>query len=208
MKKCLIVGGAPIADYERVKSLLKDEYFTIYCDCGLRHREKLGIEPDLVVGDFDSHPRPEGTGETIVLPCVKDDTDSVYAVKEALRRGFREFVLIGAVGARFDHTMANISLLLMLDKNGARGLIIDDHSRMELAGQETKYVDEGCIFFSLLSIAGPARGIEIKNAKYPLHDGEITPEYQYGVSNEVLPGKRAEISVAEGELLLVIIDRK
>ena len=56
--------------------------------------------------------------ETIVLPCEKDDTDTVFAVKEALKRGFQDFLLIGVIGGRLDHTLGNVSLLLMLDAHG------------------------------------------------------------------------------------------
>lgn len=60
--------------------------------------EPLGLRPGLVVDDFDSHPDPHLPVETITLPCEKDDTDTVYAVKESLRRGYREFLLLGAAG--------------------------------------------------------------------------------------------------------------
>ena len=55
MKRCVIVGGAPIARYDRIQPLLQDDDFVIYCDSGLKHREELGREPDLIIGDFDSH---------------------------------------------------------------------------------------------------------------------------------------------------------
>ena len=59
------------------------------------------------------------------------------------------------------------------------------------------------VYFSLLNISGTAKGITIKGAKYPLENGEITCEYQYGISNEVLPGQTAEITVTDGKLLLI-----
>ena len=49
----------------------------------------------------------------------------------------------------------------------------------------------------------PSEGITITGAKYPLKDGEITCEYQYGISNEVLPGETARVTVACGKLLLI-----
>ena len=86
MKRCVIVGGAEIRTYERVRSYFRPDDFFIYCDCGLRHQAGLEREPDLIIGDFDSHEKPETDRETIVLPVKKDDTDTVYAAKEALRR--------------------------------------------------------------------------------------------------------------------------
>ena len=202
----MIVGGASIGDYETVGAMLRPDDYVIYCDCGLRHMDGLGAEPDLIVGDFDSYSNPEFDTETIVLPCEKDDTDTVFAVKEALRRGFEDFLLIGVVGERLDHTLGNVSILLMLDSAGKRASIIDDYSEMEIVSDRSEkpcIIDDSYVYFSLINISGTARGVTIRGAKYPLENAEITCEYQYGVSNEVLPGCTAEVSVGEGRLLLV-----
>lgn len=206
MRRCVIVGGASIGDYRTVGAMLRQDDYVIYCDCGLRHMDGLGAEPDLIVGDFDSYSNPEMGTETIVLPCEKDDTDTVFAVKEALRRGFEDFLLVGVVGERLDHTLGNVSILLMLDSTGKKGTIIDDYSEIEIVSDRCEkpcIIDDSYVYFSLINISGTARGVTIRGAKYPLENAEITCEYQYGVSNEVLPGCTAEVSVGEGRLLLV-----
>ena len=203
MKRCVIIGGADIARYDDIRVRLQKDDFYICCDSGLKHKEALGIVPDLIVGDFDSHENPHLDIETIVLPCEKDDTDTVFAVKEALRRGFQDFLLIGVAGGRLDHTLGNISILLMLDARGKTAAALDDFSEMEIVSGRPVKIDSRYSFFSLLNITGTARGISIKNAKYPLTDAEITSEYQYGISNEVLPGMTAEVSVKDGRLLLI-----
>ena len=206
MRRCVIIGGASIGDYGTVSAKLRQDDYMIYCDCGLRHMDGLGAEPDLIVGDFDSYSNPEMGTETIVLPCEKDDTDTVFAVKEALRRGFEDFLLIGVVGERLDHTLGNVSILLMLDSAGKKGIIIDDYSEMEIVSDRCEkpcIIDDSYAYFSLLNISGTARGVTIRGAKYPLENAEITCEYQYGVSNEVLPGCTAEVIVGEGKLLLI-----
>ena len=206
MRRCVIIGGATIGDYGTVSAKLRQDDYMIYCDCGLRHMDGLGAEPDLIVGDFDSYSNPEFDTETIVLPCEKDDTDTVFAVKEALRRGFEDFLLIGVVGERLDHTLGNVSILLMLDSEGKKGTIIDDYSEIEIVSDRCEkpcIIDDSYVYFSLINISGTARGVTIRGAKYPLENAEITCEYQYGVSNEVLPGCTAEVSVGEGRLLLV-----
>ena len=206
MRRCVIIGGASIGDYGTVSAKLRQDDYMIYCDCGLRHMDGLGAEPDLIVGDFDSYSNPEFDTETIVLPCEKDDTDTVFAVKEALRRGFEDFLLIGVVGERLDHTLGNVSILLMLDSEGKVGTIIDDYSEMEIVSDRCEMpciIDDSYVYFSLINISGTARGVNIRGAKYTLENAEITCEYQYGVSNEVLTGCTAEVSVGEGRLLLV-----
>ena len=206
MRRCVIIGGASIGDYDAVCRWLRPDDYVIYCDCGLRHMDGFGVEPDLIVGDFDSYSNPEYDTETIVLPCEKDDTDTVFAVKEALRRGFEDFLLIGVVGERLDHTLGNVSILLMLDSAGKKGIIIDDYSEMEIVSDRCEkpcIIDDSYAYFSLLNISGKASGVTIRGAKYPLEDAEITCEYQYGVSNEALPGCTAEVIVGEGKLLLI-----
>ena len=205
LKRCVIVGGADINNYSFIREKLCTEDYIIFCDSGLKHLDGLQTKPDLIVGDFDSHENPHLDVETIVLPCVKDDTDTVFAVKEAIKRGFEDFLLIGVVGARLDHTLGNVSLLLYLDSLGKTGCIIDDYSEMEIVSSKPTFISNEYSFFSLLNITGCAKGITITGAKYELADAEITCEYQYGVSNEVSPGETATVSVAEGKLLLIRI---
>lgn len=201
--RCVIIGGAKIARYDRAKSAIRPDDYIIFCDSGLAHSAALGAEPNLIVGDFDSHANPHSTAETIVLPCEKDDTDTVFAVKEAVKRGFTDFLLLGVVGERLDHTLANVSILLMLDDMGLTGRIMDDYSEMEIISCTSKRVGSGFKYYSILNISGTAKGITETGCKYPLENAEITCSYQYGVSNEVNPGEEAVVSVAEGRLLLI-----
>lgn len=203
MNRCVIVGGADIRNADYIRERLRPDDYVIFCDSGLKHLEALRTEPGLIVGDFDSHENPNLDAETIVLPCEKDDTDTVFAVKEAIRRGYEDFLLIGVIGARLDHTLGNVSILLYLDSLGKTGRIIDDYSEMEIVSGKPAAIGPEYPFFSLLNVSGCARGVTITGAKYPLNDAEITCEYQYGVSNEVLPGGRATVSVKCGKLLLI-----
>lgn len=202
-KRCVIVGGANIENYEKISQYLRDDDFFIFCDSGLSHQNALGVQPDLIVGDFDSHPQPNVDIETIVLPVEKDDTDTVYGVKEAVKRGFQDFLLLGVVGKRLDHSLGNVSILLYIDSLGMNGAIIDDYSYMEIISHKPAFVEDEYPYFSLLNISGKAEGITIENAKYPLHHAKIRCEYQYGISNEVIPGKTARITVDDGKLLLI-----
>ena len=205
MGRCVIVGGADINNYEFIREQFCDDDFIIFCDSGLKHMEQLQVKPGLIVGDFDSHENPHLDVETIVLPCEKDDTDTVFAVKEAISRGFDYFLLIGVVGARLDHTLGNVSILLHLNSLGKKGHIIDDYSEMEIVSDKPVAICDRYAFFSLINISGCAKGITITGAKYPLTGAEISCEYQYGVSNEVLPGEVATVSVTNGKLLLIKI---
>ncbi len=216
MDKCVIIGGADIGNYEHARSFINDDDYVIYCDCGLKHMVPLGKKPSLIIGDFDSHSEPGLDVETIVLPVAKDDTDTMYAVRTGIERGFRDFVLLGVIGGRTDHTLVNIYALFYLDTHGCKAIAADDYSEMEVISSRrgsadgvqtcvpgTAYVTEEYPFFSLVSMTGTARGVTIRGAKFCIEDAEITSEYQYATSNEVLPGHKAEISVRDGRLLLI-----
>ena len=212
-RRCVIVGGAPIIDYDNVIKYLREDDWFVFCDSGLKHLQKLQTEaeimPDLIVGDFDSYDNPQLEDvETIVLPTVKDETDTAFAASEALRRGFDDFLIIGAIGARLDHTLVNISLLYKLYKAGCAAVLLDDYSAMTIAGKEPSYIDGSYMFFSLFNMFGPSRDITITGAKYDLEGAEITPETQYATSNEVAPGSNACVTVGDGELLLMKISRE
>lgn len=205
MKRCVIIGGANIEKYDIVKDYLCDNDFFILCDSGLFHQKKLGIGADLIVGDFDSHPKPDTEIETIYLPREKDDTDTFFAVKEAIKRGFDDFLLVGVCGGRLDHTLGNVSILLMLHSKGFSGKIVDDFSEMVIADSAPQFIDDTFEYFSLINIDGICNGVFEKNAKFPLENASISTDYQYGISNEVLPGKVAEVSVHDGRALLIKI---
>lgn len=218
MQRCVIIGAAPIQNYKKIRSFLHDDDFFIVCDGGLNHLQNLKITPNLIVGDFDSYPKvmldsskhnsasacflyPQV--ETIVLPCEKDDTDSVFALKAALARGFKDFLFIGMVGARFDHSLANLSLLLLCYEKNLRSLMLDDFSEMQIVGKKNVEISNEYDYFSLITITGKASGITIRNAKYPLENAEIVPSNnQLGISNEVI-GEKASVCVKSGILLLV-----
>ena len=203
--RCVIVAGADIQNYDYVISQLTDEDCFIYCDSGLRHREFLP-KPNLIVGDFDSFALDKSEIETIVLPMEKDDTDSVYAIKEALKRGFKDILLLGVVGNRLDHTLANLGALEYIYKHDAKGKIIDNYSEMEIVDSNVKEIDNKYAYFSLLNIYGEVMGINISGAKYNLYDATIKTDYQYAISNEV-KGDAARVSVDNGILLLIKILR-
>ncbi len=204
MKRCVIIGGGDIKNYDIIKPYLKPKSdFYVVCDGGMEHIENLGIEPCLFVGDFDSWDKPVVCDEIIELPKEKDDTDSFFAAKECVVRGFDDFLLLGMTGGRLDHTMGNLSLLLWLHRKGKRALLADDLSEMEIVDSTPKTVPRKFSEFSLMNISGTAKGVYIENAKYPLANQTISPDYQYALSNKSMCGKNAKIWVECGELLLI-----
>ena len=113
-KRAIILSAVPVST--AVGRYVRPGDFIVACDAGYRNAERLDLRPDLIVGDFDSAPRPKAEHETIVLPHVKDDTDTEYAAKLVSEKGFDEVLLLGGLGGRrVEHTLANLCTGLGLE---------------------------------------------------------------------------------------------
>lgn len=206
MNRCVIVGGGEIADLRYVRGLIGETDYIVCADSGYAHCINMGVVPHLVLGDFDSY------GGEVAVECEmlryqveKDDTDTMLAVKEALKRGFTEILLFGMLGGRLDHTLANIQTLIYGTNRGA-SLCICDKDCWITAVPGGKSIAVPCregFALSVFSHSGESRGVTLKNVYYPLHDAVLTNEFPLGVSNHFLPGQEAAISVEEGMLVVV-----
>lgn len=89
--------------------------YLIAVDGGLDHCHKLGLKPDIIIGDLDSaSPKFLQTYQDIPqrkYPKDKDKTDLELAIEHALEKGAKSFTIFGGCGKRIDHTLANINLL-------------------------------------------------------------------------------------------------
>lgn len=181
----------------------------IAADGGLCHCKRLGLNPDYILGDFDSLADmsllQEYSEERIVkLPCEKDDTDTLAALKFGLEKGITEFEIYGALGGRLSHTIANIQCLNYLKEHGAMGKISDEGIEMFLLKDESCEIGKDVIgILSVFAMDSEARGVTIKGCKYEIEDVKLTSDYPLGVSNELV-GKAPHISVREGSLLVIV----
>ena len=199
MKKCIIFCAA---EFEALAEPIGQEDLVIAADGGLRHTEKLGIRPDVILGDFDSLGyAPEGAN---VFPVEKDDTDAMLAVRKGLELGYREFVLYGSLdGPRLDHTVANFQTLQFLCDHGAFGILSGISTMVAVVknGSLSFPADsEGTV--SVFCMGADAAGVTLKGFYYPLENGTLTAGFPLGVSNH-FTGEPAEISVADGSLLVI-----
>ena len=93
MARCVILSACPVSP--ALAGLLREDDFIIACDAGYRNCAPLHCKPHVIVGDFDTAPCPQQEDdEIVVLPHVKDDTDTEYAAKLAVQKGFDEVLLL------------------------------------------------------------------------------------------------------------------
>lgn len=212
--KCIIISAGHFVPMEIP---IGEEDMVIACDAGFIYAEQLGILPDLIVGDFDSMSEAgavamrslreisESDPDRIVkLNVKKDDTDTLMAVKIALSKGYRKFMLYGSLGGqRMDHSIANLQTLLYIKHNGGTGYIIEENRIVLIAENETVRFHRGNSgMISIFSVSEVSKGVTIRGLMYSLEDGELRNDFPLGVSNEFIIDEEAEITVREGTLLI------
>lgn len=209
---CIIIGAGDLT----VGSLPynKEEDFVIAADGGLMYCGVLELEPDLIIGDFDSVDEeykeavaaicktvPE---KVITLPAEKDDTDMLAAIKYGLSLGYERFRLYGANGGRLEHTIANIQLLKYLKEQSAVGYIMDGTGMILLAQNETiSFRDTMDGYINIFALNEKAHGVTIRGLKYELDHATLTNGMPIGISNEFI-GVQSEVTVEDGTLLIIV----
>lgn len=201
MKECWIFGSADTSGID--SALMPENAYIIAADGGYTRLKALGIRPDIVLGDFDSlkEPLPEGC-EIITVPCEKDDTDMMLAVKKALAAGYSSITLCGALGGRFDHTFANIQTLEFIAENGGEGTVLsyDNIIMLQSVGKK-RYKRKDGWYFSIFSLTDETV-VTSCGTKYDISGYPLKRSFPLGVSNEIT-GEYADIEVKKGKLLVV-----
>lgn len=200
MSRAVVICSGHIENYEYIKSFIDENDFVICADGGLAHAKKMGVVPNLTVGDFDSY-KGEVTGEVRRFKPEKDYTDSDIAVKAAIEKGFDEILLLAASGTRLDHTLANIGLLEYILLNGKKGTLIDDNNIVTVINCDSVIERREGWHLSLIPI-GAVKGVTLENLKYPLDDYTLEFSQARAVSNE-FTDKNAVIRIKEGSLIVI-----
>ncbi len=201
MKKCIIVGAG---DFFGLSVFPEKGDLVIAADGGYDYLKKAGIDPDLVVGDFDSRDGqiPVHPG-VIRLEIQKDDTDIAHSIGIGLEKGYRDFRIFGGTGGRESHTIANIQALTGLSEKGASGWLYGKDNVMTVIHDGEVIIPagkEGMV--SVFSLSDSSQGVTIAGMKYTMSDGVMTNNITLGVSN-MLIGEEAVISVKKGTLLVI-----
>lgn len=129
-----------------------------------------------------------------------------YAARRILELGARRAVLLGGMGGRLDHTLANFATLVFLTENGVDALLADETCEVRVLLQGVHRVPrrEGC-YLSLFPVGTSAR-VTLRNVFYTLESEVLSAGFPLGVSNEFLDGD-AEIRVEEGSVYMLTAKR-
>lgn len=211
-QKILVVSGGTIEDDFAKKWIINNKPdYTIVADSGMEFMKRVGLVPDMILGDFDSvNPKTldffkEKQG--IVwkqLNPVKDDTDTESALRQAIDLGAKEIMILGGTGTRLDHVLGNISLLGIGLEENVEIQLVDSHNciRMINKGICLERTKQFGNMVSLIPYSEKVKGLTLEGFKYPLKEFTMGGFSSLGISNEIVE-EIAKISFEEGILLVI-----
>lgn len=200
-KTCVIFCAG---DFDALASPISPSDFIIAADGGLLHTRALRLHPDVILGDFDSLGEIPNEADVCVYPVMKDDTDSMLAVRMGLEKGFRRFLIYGGLdGPRLDHTIANFQTLVYLAEHDAQGILVGKkYLSTVLRNGSLAFPPSAAGILSIFCMGESAKGVTLEGLLYPLKEATLTAGYPLGVSNH-FTGKAAHVQVRRGNLLLL-----
>lgn len=209
MKKAVIVSGGKIKDFSGLKKAAADFFaggapFTIAADSGVLAALEMGFSVDIAIGDFDSYRGDLPSGARLIkFPPEKSKTDTELAVCWALDNGYKNLLILGALGGRRDHEMANISLLAKVSSAGGEAVLQGRDNKIYITEGRLALKREEGFYISLFPLYEKALGVTITGAKYPLSDAVLKHGSTRAVSNE-FAADEVVITVKKGPLLVVL----
>jgi thiamine pyrophosphokinase len=208
----VIFANGVFTNSTQVKSAVKTADLVIAADGGARHCLDIGIIPDIVIGDFDSLDADElkhlssGGSDIIQHPARKDYTDLELALLHALEKGVDEVAILGALGKRWDQTLANILLPASADFANLVIRLLDGSQEVNLLRSRETIILRGRPgdTVSLIPLCGNAQGVRTRGLEYPLENDDLVFGSTRGISN-VITAPEASVYLDQGILVCVLI---
>jgi thiamine pyrophosphokinase len=212
----LLTGGTLTKEF-LIRFLEENSFEKLVCvDGALELTEDLGLEPDYLVGDFDTvsgevldnflrrqKTEKKPTKVEKFLP-EKDKTDTELAIELALSEGATKIILLGATGTRLDHTLANIQLLVKPLALGVFACLYDEYNKAYLIEKEGRFYRDSLYgpYLSFVPFGGRVKGVKQTGFKYNACDTDFIIGTSLGISNELLK-EEGSITFLEGRLLVI-----
>ena len=212
MNRAVIISNGTVDDYTFFKSKISHDDFIICADGAIRHLLKIGIMPDLWIGDFDSckfdqlcidYPSLKQVQIKKLNPC-KDETDTHICAIEAINKGYNDILILGGIGNRVDHMLGSVSLLEWLYENNVNAYIENEKNIITVVGNKT-IIKKERDYISLIALDKEVFIKSFTGVKYPLDNFILKRGLTIGISNEILLNK-ANIDISYGRVLIIQSD--
>ena len=210
MKTVIFANGQLTNTKKAIKHAHKANLI-IAVDGGAEHCRRLNILPHILLGDLDSI-QPDLVKlyekEKVIIqrhPTDKDKTDLELALDLAAQKQATTVAVFGALGQRWDMSIANLLLPTAPAYASLDITLFDGATRIHLIRSGTKFslsATPGSAV-SLIPINGAAKGVTLQGFTYPLTNQTIAHASTRGVSN-VLSGQAGTIALETGMLLCIV----
>lgn len=181
---------------------LADADLFVCADGGANAAVKLGVTPDLIIGDLDSilpATLRKFSGVTARRITDQNSTDLEKALTWVARNGYREARVFGATGGRLDHTVGNLSALVKFSRQIALTMYDMDGELSSVGSERVFDVPTGTTV-SLLPMT-LCEGVMTKGLKWELRYESLALGQREGTSNVVVSNP-VIVKVRRGALLM------
>lgn len=203
MKKGIIFAGGEFSAPCDFDKLINEDYIIVCADSGYDSACEFGVVPDVIIGDMDSvKEKLPSSVKQIKLNCEKDDTDTEACINYLISVGCREIVLLGALGGRADHELANIMLTVYAAKRGARLVLKNADTEIFLVDGYTEVTGKKGDWLSLVPVLADAEGVTLSGLKYLLRDATLEVGKTVGISNEFV-SEKVSLTVKKGFIIAI-----
>lgn len=210
-----VLAAAPTPELDTTFDLVPKPDYVVAADGGVALAARLGLVPDLVIGDFDSSDSDQiaqlkdlGVEQSAFDHETKWETDTELAAIAALRWQPKTIIILGAIGGRLDHTLANVLLLAHPGLASVDVRIVDASHEVFLAkpGEWNQVRGRNGDTVTLLPLGGDVDGVQTQGLHWRLDGDTLHTGLGRGVSNYIeLAG--AQVWVDKGQMLVVVTHR-
>ena len=203
----LIVSGGYPPEEKMLRQYIDKADILIGVDGAADFLEKLGITAEILIGDFDTadeknvDAQAERGAKTVRLESEKNESDTEAAVSLAIEAGASEIVLLGAIGSRMDHTMANIALMKQAYDRGISIKIHNANNEIFISKDKYMILGRKGQTVSILPLGGDIY-VSATGLSYPLDNLLLAVGSSRGVSN-IVKDDEAKISISGGYALIL-----
>ena len=213
MKRAIIIANGRMEKQPEITSIIQTSDLIIAADGGIHNCEALGLQPDVIIGDLDSMDLDEVTthqnagADVTRFPTHKDETDLELALQFALKDKRSEVIILGALGARWDMTIANVFLMAEARFSGLKIRLLEGSQELAVLRPGKPRIMQGRVGdrVSLIPLAGDSQGITTHGLEYPLNNETLHFGSPRGVSNIIIE-EQAEVQFTAG-LILCVVDK-
>lgn len=205
--RAVLISNGDLRDINLLREVAGQADFVLAADGGANHCLRAGLLPDLIIGDLDSIDRDalnlvgEKGIKLLKYPSRKNSSDTEICLDYLIEEGFKEIDLLGSLGSRWDHSLANIYLLEDLLDKGVDGRIIDEKNTIYLV-EGQRYFKKERTYLSILAISDKGIVVSLEGLEYPLDHKSIERGSSLGISNECR-GSNFMVHIHKGRALVI-----